>query len=167
MSNRIPVTLDTPSGATVRIVTAQPDVAAGATAELVRVTSQGTAVIMVGHDERIELPIGALSVVRSGRTDPPPPPGPAWTASAPCATCGTPTDAGGSRTCGECWEVESRLPTYLRRGGERARIQIAHQIALAIPPRFACRHCGDVYTGEPIEPCGGASRHEWQPTADL
>ncbi len=29
--------------------------------------------------------------------------------------------------------------------------------------RFACRHCGDVYTGMPLDPCGGNSHHVWEP----
>lgn len=28
---------------------------------------------------------------------------------------------------------------------------------------FACRHCGDVYTGAPLEPCGGNHCHVWEP----
>ena len=38
----------------------------------------------------------------------------------PCQTCGTPTTMLGTKRCHNCWEVESRLATYLARGGHRA-----------------------------------------------
>jgi hypothetical protein len=32
----------------------------------------------------------------------------------PCETCGSPTPFKGTKRCNNCWEVEGRLPTYLR-----------------------------------------------------
>lgn len=39
----------------------------------------------------------------------------------PCQTCGEPASLPGARFCNACWEVQSRLETYLRRGGSKAR----------------------------------------------
>jgi hypothetical protein len=32
----------------------------------------------------------------------------------PCETCGTPTPFVGTKRCNNCWEVERRLPDYMR-----------------------------------------------------
>jgi hypothetical protein len=32
----------------------------------------------------------------------------------PCETCGTPTLLTGTRRCNNCWEVERRLPSYMK-----------------------------------------------------
>jgi hypothetical protein len=32
----------------------------------------------------------------------------------PCETCGVPTPMTGTKRCTNCWEVEQRLPEYLR-----------------------------------------------------
>ena len=32
----------------------------------------------------------------------------------PCETCGTPTPFTGTRRCNNCWEVERRLPEYMK-----------------------------------------------------
>jgi hypothetical protein len=48
-----------------------------------------------------------------------------------CKTCGTTTDMGGPGQCEACWEVESRLTGYLRRGGERARVRLRAAIERA------------------------------------
>ena len=32
----------------------------------------------------------------------------------PCETCGTPTPFTGTRRCNNCWEVERRLPDYMK-----------------------------------------------------
>ena len=32
----------------------------------------------------------------------------------PCETCGTPTPFTGTRRCNNCWEVERRLPSYMK-----------------------------------------------------
>ena len=41
-------------------------------------------------------------------------------ATVPCATCGTSTRMLGTQRCDNCYEVESRLVDYLRRGGTKA-----------------------------------------------
>jgi hypothetical protein len=38
----------------------------------------------------------------------------------PCATCGEPTHMTGTERCDRCYEVETRLEEYLRRGGDKA-----------------------------------------------
>lgn len=37
-----------------------------------------------------------------------------------CETCGDPTQMVAYKRCGRCWEIERRLESYLREGGERA-----------------------------------------------
>jgi ribosomal protein L37E len=39
----------------------------------------------------------------------------------PCETCGEQTFNVATNRCNICWEVESRLDMYLRRGREKAR----------------------------------------------
>lgn len=39
----------------------------------------------------------------------------------PCSTCGAATINTGTKRCNACWEVESRLEDYLRRGGVNAQ----------------------------------------------
>ncbi len=43
----------------------------------------------------------------------------------PCGTCGTPTTMIGTKRCTGCWEVESRLGSYLDRGGKKAEAAMA------------------------------------------
>lgn len=49
---------------------------------------------------------------------------------ATCKTCG---DAGeeGTGLCNGCWEVQRRLPSYLRDGGEKAILIVEEELALA------------------------------------
>lgn len=39
----------------------------------------------------------------------------------PCRTCGEDTRMTGTQLCDWCYETETRLAGYLRRGGEKAR----------------------------------------------
>jgi hypothetical protein len=39
----------------------------------------------------------------------------------PCKTCGKPTAMTGTKLCDGCWEVESRLESYVRNGGDNAK----------------------------------------------
>lgn len=41
-------------------------------------------------------------------------------ATVPCTTCGVATRMTGTKKCDNCFEVETRLQDYLRRGGLRA-----------------------------------------------
>lgn len=40
--------------------------------------------------------------------------------SVPCETCGEQTTFTSTKRCNYCWEVETRLGDYLRRGGAKA-----------------------------------------------
>lgn len=42
----------------------------------------------------------------------------------PCETCGEPTTYTGTKRCNGCWEVESRLADYVRRGGVKAQARL-------------------------------------------
>lgn len=48
-----------------------------------------------------------------------------------CRTCGNETAVIGARICDACWEVESRLADYLRRGGQKAIDFVATELAKA------------------------------------
>ena len=50
-----------------------------------------------------------------------------------CRTCKAPCDAQ-AETCNACWEVESRLVDYLRRGGRHAEQTLRAAIALVCDP---------------------------------
>lgn len=45
------------------------------------------------------------------------------TNTVPCKTCGAPTDFLGTRLCTGCWEVESRLPDYLKSARAQERLR--------------------------------------------
>ncbi len=57
----------------------------------------------------------------------------------PCDTCGTSTKMTGTRKCNACWEVESRLDDYVRRGSDRARRKLLEASGLWEPIRSIAR----------------------------
>jgi hypothetical protein len=50
----------------------------------------------------------------------------------PCGTCGTLTRNASSGRCDSCWETESRLEGYLRRGGPSAQTFVRKHLLLAL-----------------------------------
>lgn len=48
-----------------------------------------------------------------------------------CETCRVPVDADGNRFCSLCWEVQSRLQMYLRRGGATAMRFVTDEVERA------------------------------------
>lgn len=50
-----------------------------------------------------------------------------------CETCGKPTNYLGTRRCNICWEVESRLQSYLCNGKSKARNFVMTQLK-HVPP---------------------------------
>jgi hypothetical protein len=50
----------------------------------------------------------------------------------PCETCERPTSSLGTKRCDWCWEVESRLEDYLRRGGLEAWAFVVKALAKVV-----------------------------------
>lgn len=46
----------------------------------------------------------------------------------PCEICTRPTRMRATKRCDGCWEVEQRLSSYLRDGGQRARQFVLHAL---------------------------------------
>jgi hypothetical protein len=49
----------------------------------------------------------------------------------PCATCGRPTNKTTTKRCDGCWEVEHRLDSYIRDGGDRAIVLLLDALVRA------------------------------------
>ena len=61
---------------------------------------------------------------------------------AACGTCGRPTDKTGKNPrCYGCWEVEHRLDSYLREGGDAAAAALIDALSLA-DRDGPCGDCG-------------------------
>jgi|GEM_PF-3444111 len=62
-----------------------------------------------------------------------------------CGTCGRPCDKVGSKhpRCDGCWEVEHRLDSYLRDGGDAAAAVLIDALSGTSPPSDGpCGECG-------------------------
>jgi hypothetical protein len=71
----------------------------------------------------------------------------------PCGTCTMPTHMIGTRRCDNCYEVESRLVTYLRAPNGRAFIRAALATGPAHPPLLLRGHTITCDSWNPDAPC--------------
>jgi hypothetical protein len=54
----------------------------------------------------------------------------------PCTYCGDPTDMTATKLCDQCWEVERRLPRFLKAGGAKALAFVLAEAGKQTKPKF-------------------------------